>query len=47
MVKGLCTFSLDIEVIKFLKQIKNKSKLVNSYFKKHFKIKSDETTKVI
>ncbi len=47
MVKGLCTFSLDIEVIKSLKKIKNKSKLINSYLIKYLKKRRDETTKDI
>ncbi len=47
MVKGLCTFSLDIEIVKALKEIKNKSKLVNSYLRKYLKLKSDEIPKAI
>ncbi len=47
MAKGLCTFSLDIEIVEALKQIKNKSKLINSYLRKYLKLKSNETTKAI
>lgn len=39
MVKGLTTFSLDIEVIEELKKEKNKSNLVNSYLRHYFNLK--------
>ena len=41
MVKGLVTFSLDIEVITELKKEKNKSALINSYLIDYFRIRKE------